>query len=169
MCDAINAVTSGYHEMDFNHMGMLYKEQNEWYVIEAAGVAVRKTKLTDFLTYTDKPMYHARLKKKYQSLIPKAIQFAKDQIGVPYDNDFLYGNGKYYCSELIYDAFLNAYGQPFFQLYPMTYKEPNSDAFFPIWIEHFSNQGIEIPEGKPGCNPGGMSKDQKIAILGIIK
>jgi len=169
MCDAINAVTSGYKEMKFNHMGMVFKENNEWYVIEAAGEAVRKTKVTDFLTYTKEPMYWARLKKEYNYLIPKAVAFAKEQIGVAYDNDFLYDNGKYYCSELIYDAFLKAYGKPFFQLFPMTYKEPHANQFFPIWITHFAKQGIDIPEGALGCNPGGMSKDPKINILGVIQ
>ena len=46
----------------------------------------------------------------------------------------------------------------------MTYKEPKSNNFFPIWVEHFKKQGIEIPEGKPGCNPGGMSLDEKISL-----
>ncbi|MDN3708118.1 YiiX/YebB-like N1pC/P60 family cysteine hydrolase [Myroides ceti] len=169
MCEAINTVTQGYNEMDFNHMGMVFKQDNEWYVIEAAGEAVRKTPVSVFLTYTDNPMYLARLKSEYQHLIPKAIDFAKSQIGVPYDNDFIYNNGKYYCSELIYDAFLQAYQKPFFQLYPMTYKEPQSNNYFPVWVQHFSSLGIEIPEGKPGCNPGGMSKDEKIDILGIIR
>jgi len=46
----------------------------------------------------------------------------------------------------------------------MTYKEPKSDNFFPVWTAHFAKRGIEIPEGKPGCNPGGMSLDKKITL-----
>ena len=109
-----------------------------------------------------------RLKKEHEHLIPAAVKFAYDQIGVPYDNDFIYNNNKYYCSELIYDAFLHAYGKPFFTLYPMTYKEPKSKDYFPIWVEHFKTQGIDIPEGQLGCNPGGMSLDPKIKILGSL-
>ena len=165
MCDAINTVTEGFENNDFNHMGMVITENNEYFVYEAIGKAVVKTPLKTFVSYTKEPIYIGKLKDEYQYLIPDAIAFSEKQIGVPYDNDFIYNNEKYYCSELIYDAFLLANNnKPFFKLFPMTYKEPNSDNFFPIWIEHFDKQNIEIPEGKPGCNPGGMSLDEKIDI-----
>lgn len=165
MCEAINAVTEGFEGKDFNHMGMIINENNEYFVYEAIGKSVVKTPLKTFISYTKEPIYLGRLKEVFQKLIPDAISFSEKQLGVPYDNDFIYDNGKYYCSELIYDAFLSANNnKPFFKLYPMTYKEPNSDNFFPIWIEHFKNQNIEIPEGKLGCNPGGMSLDEKITF-----
>ena len=168
MCEAINAVTHGYDGLSFNHMGLVVEEQGVLWVIEAAGEAVRKTRLRDFIQYTKYQMFVGRLKKEHEHLIPAAVSFSYQQIGVPYDNDFIYNNGKYYCSELIYDAFLHAYGKPFFTLYPMTYKEPKSKNFFPIWVEHFKKQGIDIPEGQLGCNPGGMSLDPKIKILGSL-
>lgn len=169
LCDAINAVTSGYDDLDFNHMGLVTKEGKELFVIEASGKAVRKVRLDVFLNYTNAPMYVGRLKPEYKSLIPKALEFAHQQIGVPYDDVFLYDNGKYYCSELVYDAFKAAYKKPFFALYPMTYKIPNTTAYFPVWISYFNNLKTNIPEGELGCNPGGMSKDEKIDILGILK
>lgn len=169
LCDAINAVTSGYDDLDFNHMGLVTKEGKELFVIEASGKAVRKVRLDVFLNYTNAPMYVGRLKPEYKSLIPKALEFAHQQIGMPYDDAFLYDNGKYYCSELVYDAFKAAYKKPFFALYPMTYKIPNSTAYFPVWISYFNNLKTNIPEGELGCNPGGMSKDEKIDILGILK
>ena len=165
MCEAINAVTEGFEGKDFNHMGIIINENNEYFVYEAIGKSVVKTPLKTFISYTKEPIYLGRLKEEFQNLIPDAISFSEKQLGVPYDNDFIYDNGKYYCSELIYDAFLSANNnKPFFKLYPMTYKEPNSDNFFPIWIEHFKNQNIEIPEGKLDCNPGGMSLDEKITF-----
>lgn len=165
ICDAINAVTNGYDGKDFNHMGVVVKENDNYFVYEAIGKAVVKTPLETFISYTKETIYQGRLKRKYIKLIPKAIAFCEQQLGVPYDNDFLYDNGKYYCSELIYDAFLYSNNnQPFFQLFPMTYKEPHSESFFPVWIEHFNKIGIPIPEGKLGCNPGGMSLDKKIKI-----
>ncbi|MBA5793857.1 hypothetical protein H1R17_06890 [Flavobacterium sp. xlx-214] len=166
MCDAINAVTQGYKGNDFNHMGLVVATaKNEYYVYEAIGKEVVKTPLDTFLSYTQKPVYVGSLKKKYRYFSEKAIQFCEEQLGVPYDSDFLYDNGKYYCSELIYDAFKFANNnQPFFKLFPMTYKEPNANTFFPVWVTHFKKQGIEIPEGKLGCNPGGMSLDKKIKL-----
>lgn len=166
MCDAINAVTSGYKKMDFNHMGIVTSTNGtDFFVYEAIGKAVVKTPVTTFLSYTKKPVYVGKLKKKHRKLIPGVLAFCESQLGVPYDDDFLYNNGKYYCSELVYDAFRSAnHNNPFFQLFPMTYKEPGSEHFFQIWIEHFAQRGIEVPEGKPGCNPGGISLDKKIKL-----
>lgn len=166
MCNAINAVTNGYKNNDFNHMGLVVSTaKNEFYVYEAIGKSVVKTPLKDFLSYTKNTVYVGTLKRKHLYLIPKAISFCEENLGVPYDDDFLYDNGKYYCSELIYDAFKFANkNKPFFKLFPMTYKEPKSDNFFPVWTEHFAKRRIEIPEGKPGCNPGGMSLDKKITL-----
>lgn len=165
MCDAINAVTVGFEGNDFNHMGMIVSENNAYFVYEAIGKAVVKTPIKEFISYTKEPIYLGKLKNEYRKLIPAALLFSEKQLGVPYDNDFIYDNGKYYCSELIYDAFKFANNsKPFFQLFPMTYKEPNSEDFFQVWQEHFKKQGIDIPEGKPGCNPGGMSLDEKIEL-----
>lgn len=170
LCDAIEAVTEGYKGNDFSHMGLVYKKNDTIYIIEAAGTKVRLNTLEKFSKNTSKPMYIGRVKKKYTQLIPKAISFSLEQIGVPYDDDYVYDNGKYYCSELIYDAFKKANkDKPFFQLFPMTYKEPGTNEFFPAWVEYYKQIGSEIPEGKPGCNPGGMSTSNKISILGTLK
>src|SRR5690554_5498277 len=153
MCDAINAVTEGFEGKDFNHVGMVYFENNQdFYVYEAISKGVVKTPLNDFINRTD-DVYKGMIKKPFQHLIPLAAAFCEAQLGVPYDDDFLY------------DAFLYANdNQPFVQLFPMTYKEPDSEEFFPVWVEHFTKQGIEIPEGLPGCNPGGMSLDEKVEM-----
>lgn len=168
LCDAIHAVTEGYKGNDFSHLGLVVIENDTVFIIEAAGNAVRKVTLEQFSKNTQSTMFIGRVKSKYQKLIPQVISFAKQQIGIPYDDDYLYDNGKYYCSELIYDAFLKAYGKPFFELQPMTFKQPESKAFFPAWIEYYQNIKVEIPEGEPGCNPGGISTSDKIKIVGKL-
>lgn len=170
LCDAIEAVTEGYKGNDFSHMGMVYHRNDTLYIIEAAGSAVRLNTYDEFSKNTKKPMYVGRLKKQYIKLIPQAIAFSLKQLGVPYDDEYIYDNGKYYCSELLYDAFMFANGgQPLFTLYPMTYKQPGTNEFFPAWVNYYKAIGKEIPEGKPGCNPGGMSTSEKIEIVGILK
>lgn len=169
LCEAINEVTEGYQGKDFSHIGLVYIKNDSTFVIEASGNAVRLTPLQTFQTYTKAPMYIGRLKRKYRRYIPKAISFSLTQIGMPYDDAYLYDNGKYYCSELLYDAFLNAYGKPFFELLPMTFKSPKTKAFFQVWVDYYSNLKMEIPEGKLGCNPGGISTSNKLKIIGIIK
>ncbi len=168
LCDAIEAVTEGYEGKDFSHMGMVYHRNDTIYIIEAAGSAVRLSTLEKFSKNTKKPMLIGRLKTKYQKLIPGAIAFSLQKLGVPYDDEYVYDNGSYYCSELIYDAFKSANGKPFFELFPMTYKQPGTDEFFPAWVDYYKAIGKPIPEGLPGCNPGGMSVSDKIEIVGSM-
>ena len=168
LCKAINAVTEGFDGHDFSHLGMIHIQNDSIYVIEAAGKNVKLTALDIFKTYTSETMYVGRLKRKYRKYIPKAIEFSLSQMGVPYDEAYLYDNGSYYCSELIYDAFLSAYEKPFFELTPMTFKEPNSNHYFQVWIDYYENLKIEIPEGELGCNPGGISTSNKLKIIGVI-
>lgn len=168
LCEAINQVTEGYKGIDFNHMGMVVIQNDSVFVLEASGNEVKLTPYTTFVSYTNLPMYVGRLKKRYQKLIPNAVEFGLQQLGVPYDDEYLYDNNKYYCSELIYDCFLHANKKPFFKLYPMTFKAPNSTEYFKAWAEYYNHLNVEIPEGKPGCNPGGISTSKKIKILGTL-
>lgn len=169
LCDAIEAVTKGYKGADFSHMGMVVHRNDTLYIMEAAGKAVRLNTLAKFSKNTAKPMLIARLKTKYQKLIPQAIAFSIKQLGVPHDDEYVYDNGAYYCSELIYDAFMFANGgKPFFTLYTMTYKQPGTTNYFPAWVEYYKAINKPIPEGQPGCNPGGISTSDKIDVLGNL-
>ncbi|MFT5753246.1 MAG: hypothetical protein ACI9FW_000572 [Flavobacterium sp.] len=169
LCKAINAVTEGFEGKDFSHLGMIHIQNDSIYVIEAAGKNVKLTPLEVFKTYTSETMYVGRLKRKYRKYIPIAVEFSLSQMGVSYDEAYLYDNGSYYCSELIYDAFLEAYKKPFFELTPMTFKEPNSNDYFQVWIDYYGDLKQEIPEGELGCNPGGISTSNKLKIIGIVE
>jgi Permuted papain-like amidase enzyme, YaeF/YiiX, C92 family len=170
LCDAIEAVTEGYNGADYSHMGMVYHRNDTLYIIEAAGSTVRLSTFEKFRKNTSKPMLVSRLKTEYTNIIPQAITFSMMQMGVPYDDEYVYDNGSYYCSELIYDAFMFANGgRPFFTLEPMTYKQPGTNQFFPAWVEYYKSIGKNIPEGLPGCNPGGISKSDKITVLGSVE
>lgn len=166
LCDAIESVTQGYQGQKFSHIGLVYLRNDSIYVIEAIGKEVQLTAFAQFEKRSTNPLVHARVKNSYRKLIPLAIQFSLRQIGKPYDEPFLYNNGKYYCSELLYDAFAFANnGKPFFQLEPMTFKQPGSASYFPVWVEYYQSLGMDIPEGKPGINPGGISCSDKIEML----
>lgn len=169
LCEAINEVTEGYQGKDFSHLGMVYIKNDSVFVIEAAGKAVKITSYETFKTYTTEEMSVGRLKRKYRKYIPEAISFSLQQVGVPYDDEYLYNNGKYYCSELIYDAFLHAYKKPLFDLYPMTFKSPKSNEYFEVWADYYEKLQMEIPEGQLGCNPGGISTSDKLRIIGTLR
>lgn len=168
LCDAIEAVTDGYHHQKFSHIGLVYIKNDSVYIIEAIGKDVHLTPLQEFISRTPHKTIIGKLKQKYQYLIPAAIQEALHNIGIPYDDAFIYNNGKYYCSELIYDAFKKAnYNKPFFKLGPMTFKDLKTKSFFPAWIDYYKELGISIPEGEAGINPAGISKSNKIKILNL--
>lgn len=169
LCEAINEVTEGYQGKDFSHLGMIYIKNDSIFVIEAAGKAVKITPYETFKTYTKEEMFVGRLKRKYRKYIPEAITFSLQQVGVPYDDEYLYDNGKYYCSELIYDAFLHSYKKPLFDLFPMTFKSPKSNEYFEVWADYYKKLKMEIPEGQLGCNPGGISTSDKLKIIGTLR
>ncbi|MDU1903434.1 MAG: YiiX/YebB-like N1pC/P60 family cysteine hydrolase [Dysgonomonas sp.] len=169
MGEAIKDVTSGIAGYNFTHVGIVWvSEKNDSiYVIEATHPKVCMTPLQEYLYPKDKncpPIsVVARLKDQYQPLIPQAIEEAKNHIGKDYDDAFDLKNDLYYCSELIYDILLKANSNtPIFPLNIMTFKSKDSDNFSPNWISHFEKQGIPIPEGELGINPGAMSKQKEI-------
>jgi hypothetical protein len=67
---------------------------------------------------------------------------------------------------LLYDAFKQANGdQTFFELRPMTFKKPNSNEFFPVWVDYYQKLHMPIPEGMAGINPGGISMSPKLQMF----
>jgi len=47
----------------------------------------------------------------------------------------------------------------------MTFDDPDTKTIFPIWEDYFKKLGIPVPEGKPGLNPGSISRSDKIKIV----
>ena len=92
------------------------------------------------------------------------IARAKSFVGQPYDDAFLPDNGRMYCSELIYDCFLDATGKPFFKAQPMNWrdKEGNLPEY---WKKHFEKLGMPVPEGVPGTNPTDLSQSPLLQKL----
>jgi hypothetical protein len=166
LCHAIKEVTEGYNGQQYAHIGLVAIQGKDIFVIEAIGDSVQSTPLQPFLNRSNYKATVGRLKKEFQYLIPAALLYADSMKGIPYDDEFLYDNGKYYCSELIYDAFKYANnGIDVFVLAPMTFKKLGTDQFSPVWVNYYLKLGIPIPEGEPGCNPGGISLSDKIEIL----
>lgn len=169
LCDAIESVTQGYNGEKFSHIGLVYFQNDSALILEAIGSSVKLTPLKTFLKYTKKPAVVGRLKPSFRHIIPKAIEFGLEKLGLPYDDEFLPNNGKYYCSELLYDVFKSANDDtPIFTLEPMTFKMPGTNKFFPAWVDYYQKLIIEIPEGELGCNPGGLSRSEHLDIIGKL-
>ena len=86
------------------HCGIVVMKDGKPYVLETQKTLVL-TPLKKFITRgKDSKYWHKRpkldnIKIKYSSYL-----------GKPYDLAFKYDNGKFYCSELIYDVYLNQLG-----------------------------------------------------------
>jgi hypothetical protein len=171
LCDAIEAVTIGVDNACFSHIGIVFKKENQWQVLEAIGKDVHYTSLKDFLSRSfdedgKERIWIARVKKQWQYLIPKVKKESVVYIGQPYDEKFIMGNNAYYCSELLYELFKKANkNQDFFNLESMTFKDPHTKQFLPVWKEYYQKLNCKIPEGELGINPAGISCSDKIAIV----
>ena len=181
LCDAIELVTPGYKGANFSHIGMVvelgdpycinpdYDYNDHVRILEALPNKVRTTSIDSFLNRSfddnnNPKVIVGRLHAEYKNIIPKALEFAKKQIGVNYDEVFILDNGQYYCSELIYEAFAK---DSIFQLQAMTFLHPDSGDTLQTWIDYYLELEVEIPHNKLGINPGVMSLSDKIEIVHI--
>ena len=179
LCDAIELVTPGFKDGNFSHIGIVveigdpycmnpeYEPTVHIRILEALPGGVITTRLDSFLMrsadYNNNPkVIVGRLNDEYKHTIPTAVQFSKNQIGVDYDEVFILDNDKYYCSELIYEAFLN---DSIFELQPMTFLHPISNDTLQAWKDYYKKFEVEIPQKKMGINPGIMSLSNKIEMV----
>lgn len=165
MCEAIEAVTEGANGKDYSHCAMIIQEGDSLKVIEAIGEGVVVNSLKHFVERSSK-IQVARLKTIDEAGVQRAIRYAISLKGKPYDDVFLLNNDRYYCSELLYESFKVAnFGKEVFELSPMTFKEPNTHEFYPVWVDYYSQLKCPIPEGKPGLNPGSISRSDKLLFF----
>jgi len=172
LCDAIEKVTTGFQGANFSHVGIVAKDDSgNFVVIEAVSNGVVGTPLRTFLDRSSDArgqpkVVVGRLKMPYRHLIRSALKEALSLKGKVYDEVFAIDNEAYYCSELIYEIFLRANGNnPVFNLQPMTFKDPDTGKILAAWEDYFSKLGVSIPEGKPGVNPGGISRSSVLSII----
>ncbi len=85
------------------------------------------------------------------------IAQAKSFVGQHYDNAYLPDNGELYCSELVYEAYLDSNGNHLFESKPMNFRDQRG-RMPRYWKKHFRRLGIPVPEGQPGTNPTDLSK-----------
>ena len=167
LCDAIELVTPGYNGANFSHIGLVVFDNDTLKVLEAIPPKVKLTNLDNFLNRSfdidGKPkVIVGRLKDKYLHSVEEAVSYSKSKLNIKYDEVFLINNNSYYCSELIYEAFLN---DSIFEIKPMTFLHPISNDTLQIWKDYYKEIELEIPQNKMGINPGIMSLSNKIKMV----
>ena len=165
--DAIAQVTADSSKRhNFSHVGLVHVTDSGVFVIEAIPKGVVYTPMEVFVEKNKSTIIRlARLKDEFKQYIPQAIRTAYSHVGKAYDFSFDLTNDTYYCSELIYLAFVAASGDSlFFDTPPMTFKADNSNEFYPYWVSYFKDLNMDIPEGQQGLNPNGMSLSEKLTF-----
>lgn len=160
--DAISISTASEDSLKFVHVAMVLENSDSiCKIIEASpSHGVRIIDLNEFLAecplINNKPGIIAkRLITEFS--VDSVIARAKSHLGEPYDWWYLPDNNKMYCSELIYESFIDDDGHHIFQSQPMNFRD--KDGNMPdFWQNLFEGLGEPIPEGLPGTNPSDLSK-----------
>lgn len=166
-----NSTSNDYDSIKFIHVGIIEIVNDSVNVIEASSEqGVRIITLERFLEKTPKINGKPGVVIKRLNLdfpVDEAIRRAKTHLGEPYDWWYLPDNGKLYCSELVYESYLDSDGKPIFKTIPMNFRNP--DGSMPeFWIKLFEELGQPIPEGLPGTNPNNLSHDTLLITIPIL-
>lgn len=164
---AISDATS-LQGQDFDHVGILYYRGDSLYVIEAtpsAGVT-----LTDWETFRSTApvvggtpgLVAKRLTEPYP--IEETIHRALSHLGEPYDWYFLPDNGRMYCSELVYESYLDLEGKHLFSAKPMNFLDKDG-ALPQFWSDLFSELDMPVPQDSLGTNPNDMANEPILRLL----
>ncbi|WP_157666517.1 YiiX/YebB-like N1pC/P60 family cysteine hydrolase [Alkalitalea saponilacus] len=165
LSQAIDGVTQTHLKTHFTHMGIVQIENDTIYVIHAEPKkGVHRELIGDFLTGRGEASVF-RLQDEWIYSVDGAIDSALSLLGLPYDYTYMIGGDAHYCSGFIYTIFEPA---GVFQLEPMTFIDPETGDFHPVWVEHYKKMGIDIPEGAPGCNPNGMAASPALFNVGTF-
>lgn len=163
MASAIADATGNEGEINFIHTAILeVDEEGEIWIIDATlrhGVHRHPldTLLKDFTLKGGMPPHYEVMRLKDNGRAAEYVENAKKFIGEPYDEYFMHGNGRHYCTELVYDSYVNENG-PVFHARPMNFKNPEGE--FPVyWEQLFAILGEPIPQDMPGTNPQDMHRE----------
>ncbi len=165
---AINDATYQSDDLSFDHVAMIVEDNGKLGVLEASSRhGVIFSPWDDFMSNVDSvngspAIVIKRLHIDYP--LSETVSRAKSHLGEPYDWSFLPGNGKMYCSELIYDSYRSADGKPLFEAQPMRFRDANGDMP-DYWVKLFEKLGEPIPEGVPGTNPNDMSHSPLLTTI----
>ena len=162
---AISESTTLGDSLNFVHVGIIEVTENGINVIEASPEAgVRAIPLQSFLKdIPEKQLKSSIVVKRLDIEFPveTVIKKARSHIGEPYDWWYLPDNGKMYCSELVYESYINEDGSKIFKAKPMNFLSP--DGSMPeFWVKLFEGLDCEIPQGEEGTNPNDLSADKKL-------
>ena len=159
----ITSVTDGVDGLGIDHVA-IYSEGK---VIEAIPVkGVVEWPLDSFLVRL--AVNDAVLVGRVRGLDAQvSVENAERFVGLPYDDIFMPGDSAIYCSELVQKSYLSKSGGAVFGTIPMSFHD-STGRVTDFWTKFYAARGLSVPEGEPGTNPGQISRDPNVRILGLL-
>ena len=172
MDNAISDATADGSGLNLIHTAIfeIDPEGREWIIDATIKHGVDRHPLDTFLRdFTLKdgslPVFEV-MRLRDDSRAASSVENAKKYLGRPYDVHFSPTDEALYCTELVYDSYLDADGKPIFSAAPMNFK--NADGEFPLyWQQLFARLGEPIPQDVPGTNPQAMAKDPALRPVAV--
>ncbi len=167
---AINNVTQRSENEKFDHIGILEKKGNSYFVLHAAPKGgSQKQNLIDFVQCQKSDGQNVvvyRLKPEYQNTIPKALKNAETLLGKPYNFNYILNDETLYCSDFIERIFRE---YSIFKLEPMTFIDPKTGRTNAFWEDFYEKKNLKVPEGELGCNPNGLAVSEKLQRIRVLE
>lgn len=171
IAQAIVSVTEGIDLQRVSHVAIVCQESNgEMYALEASGKhGVWLNPIHSFFVHCDHsaeghPMVLLGRLKDTTS-IASCVEKAKTYLGRPYDYQYMPSDSALYCSELVQLSYIDHAGEAIFPQVPISFHDHNGQIL-PFWTTYYQQWNMAVPEGEPGTNPGGISRSDKITIVG---
>lgn len=171
IAQAIVSVTEGIDLQQVSHVAIVCQEPNgKMYALEASGKhGVWLNPIDSFFvhcdhTATDHPMVLLGRLKDTTS-VAACVEKAKTYLGRPYDFQYMPSDSALYCSELVQLSYFDRSGEAIFPQVPMSFHDPNGQIL-PFWTTYYQQWNMVVPEGELGTHPGGISRSDKITIVG---
>ncbi|PZX55514.1 permuted papain-like amidase YaeF/Yiix C92 family enzyme [Algoriphagus ratkowskyi] len=167
---AINRVTHRDSHISFDHVGIIEVCDESVFILHTIGKkgSVREPLDSLVLSQTAQNRRFAvyRLTNTDQNSINQAISTSKTLLGKPYNWSYVLNDTSYYCSDFVERAYRHA---GIFELEPMTFINPDTQKTDIFWVDFYQKLGIDVPEGKLGCNPNGLAANENLKVIGYLK
>lgn len=161
----ITDVTQGVGGMKIDHVAIFHRQGGRTFALEAIHSGVGLTPIDRFMARRE-VVLAARLRDTLG--VARSVERALRFIGRPYDFNFMPDDSAFYCSELVQKCYRDSRGELVFKPIPMSFHD-QSGRITPYWHDYYARQGLQVPEGEPGSNPGDLSRSAAICILGIVE
>ena len=161
----ITDVTNGVGGMKIDHVAIFCKIGQHPYALEAIHKGVCLTPIDSFMTRRG-AVLAARLKDTVG--VALSVERALKYLGKPYDFNFMPDDSAFYCSELVQKSYRYKSGELVFKPIPMSFHD-KTGKITQYWKDYYSRQGLQVPEGEPGSNPGDLSRSEAIKIICILE